>query len=182
MRVRAVVWLALVASALAACDSVSDTPPAPRAISDARQSAPDALIGTWILDVAKSTYAGQPPRSQIRTFDYTRDGLVLCTYRSENAAGVSSLNHWYTSFDGTYHPDFTRSAGATAFELIAIQKIDDYRMEIKIRHTDARREFGTFTISEDGQTLTQLLTTIPPEGRETTNVAVFSKQPPTAGS
>lgn len=175
MSARVVVSLIIIASTFMGCRA--DAPSAPGAISDARQSAPDALIGTWLLDLAKSKYAGQAPRGQIRTFDYTRDGLTLCTYRSENAAGVSSFNHWYTSFDGTYYSDFTRSAGATPFELIAIWKLDEHRMDINIRHLDNTREFGTLTISEDGQTLTQSLTTVSASGLEVTNVAVFNKQP-----
>ena len=46
---------------------------------DAREIAPEALIGTWVLNVARSTYtSGSPPESQVRNFDYTRDGMILC--------------------------------------------------------------------------------------------------------
>src|SRR5438445_13729438 len=60
----------------------------------ATEQAPDELIGTWSLNVAKSRYAGTPPLSGGRSFDYTRDGLILCIYHTENADGTRGFGHW----------------------------------------------------------------------------------------
>ena len=80
----------------------------------ATEQAPDELIGTWSLNVAKSLYAGTPPLSGGRSFDYTRDGLILCIYHTENADGTRSFGHWYSTLDGEdYNTDFLRRSGAT---------------------------------------------------------------------
>ena len=71
------------------------------------------LIGTWLLNVAKSTYPGTPPKSQVRTFDYTRDGLILVAYETVNAQGARSFAHWYLSLDGKDQLEFSRATGAT---------------------------------------------------------------------
>jgi hypothetical protein len=61
----------------------------------AHQEGTDPIIGTWVLNVAKSKYVtGQPAKSIVRTFDYTRDGMILVTLDSVNAQGVASSNHW----------------------------------------------------------------------------------------
>ena len=63
---------------------------------DARETAPEALIGTWELNVARSTYTGgaRPPQSQVRNFDYTYDAMILCHGVTVNANGNRSEFHW----------------------------------------------------------------------------------------
>src|SRR6185436_20218217 len=46
---------------------------------DAREMAPEALIGTWVQNMEKSKYDPGPNnlKSQVRQFDYTMDGMIL---------------------------------------------------------------------------------------------------------
>jgi hypothetical protein len=119
----------------------------------------DPIIGTWVLNVANSKYvAGQPAKSIVRTFDYTRDGMILVTLNSVNAQGVASSNHWYMSLDGKEHPEYSRARGATPILWISIKAVDSHTKEL----TGRRLEGGVmtvvdlmrFSVAKDGRSMT----------------------------
>src|SRR5437762_3151749 len=61
----------------------------------------DPIIGTWILNVDRSTYEGvQAPTSEVRTFDYHGDGNILYTRQSVNSRGNRSSGHFLVTLDG----------------------------------------------------------------------------------
>src|SRR6187402_1162137 len=69
----------------------------------------DPIIGTWIRNASKSKYrpGAQPPKSHSRTFDYTRDGLILVTFESEDMQGTRAIAHWYMGLDGKPYPEYS---------------------------------------------------------------------------
>jgi len=101
---------------------------------------------------------GQPAKSIVRTFDYTRDGMILVTLDSVNAQGVASSNHWYMSPDGKEHPEYSRARGATPILWISIKAVDSHTKEL----TGRRLENGVmtvvdlmrFAVAKDGRSLT----------------------------
>lgn len=146
-----------------------------RAGGEAAVKVPDALIGSWALNLRKSRYAGQPSKGQTRTFDYAENGKVLCTYSTTRASGAGSFGHWLATFDGRPYPNFLRSSGAAPYSVIAHTRVDDYTIEI-VNEKDGRvLQKGSYVISRDGRTLTQTLTAVDANGHDTTNVAVFDK-------
>ena len=123
------------------------------------QEPKDPIIGTWVLNAAKSKYVtAKPPRSIVRKFDHTRDGMILVTLDSVNAQGVASSNHWYMAFDGKEHPEFSRARGATPILWISIKAVDSHTKEL----TGRRLEGGVmtvvdlmrFSVAKDGQSMT----------------------------
>lgn len=139
----------------------------------------DPIIGTWVLDLERSKYeVGQPPRSAVRKFDYTRDGLILVTLDSVNAQGAASSTHWYLSLDGREQPEYTRAEGTTPILWIAIKPIDGYTKELTGRKlqggTMTITTRMTFTVSQDRKTLT-ITYKDPVTGKET-NTAVYDRQ------
>ena len=145
------------------------------------QAARDPLIGTWHLNVPKSTYPGPAPRSQVRTFDYTIDGLILVAYETVNAQGTKSFAHWYLSVDGKEHPEFSRATGATPTFWLAGKVIDANTKEVRDRRVDAEGRpplviMYTIAVSPDGQTLTMTAKSTNAEGKPTVTVAVYDKQ------
>ena len=145
------------------------------------QSPRDPLIGTWHLNVPKSTYPGTPPKSQVRTFDYTRDGLILVAYETVNAQGNRSFAHWYLSVDGKEHPEFSRATGATPTFWLSGKVIDANTKEVRDRRVDAEGRpplviMYTIAVSPDGQTLTMTAKSTNAEGKPTVTVAVYDKQ------
>lgn len=84
--------LVLAVSVVIASAQAPRTPP--------HQSA-DAFVGTWILNLAKSTFEGlSAPKSGMRTFDYERDGMILTTVHSEDAKGSADDLTPVLSWDG----------------------------------------------------------------------------------
>ena len=146
---------------------------------DAREIAPEALIGTWELNIARSTYAsGFPPKSQVRNFDYTRDGMILCHSVMVSANGNTSEFHWATTLDGAEHPEYSRNQGAIVAALIGLKKKDERTLYITVRNRGDLLQTGYFELSEDGNTLTQTLNNTRQDGHVTGNahVAVYEKQ------
>jgi hypothetical protein len=150
--------------------------PAMRLTAD---DAKDPIIGTWVLNVEKSKFVtSAPPKSIVRKFDYTRDGMILVTLESVNSQGVASSNHWYMSLDGKEHPEFSRARGPAPILWIAIKAVDSHTKEL----TGRRLENGTMTIvdlmrfvvSTDGQTMTIIYTD--PKTGTVGNVAFYDKQ------
>jgi hypothetical protein len=145
---------------------------------DARETAPDALIGTWILNLAKSKYTGgNPPRSQVRNFDYTADGKVMCHGVTINANGSRSVFHWAVTLDGADHPEYMRGSGALVSALVGIKKTDERTLGITVRRHDRLIQTGEWKLSEDGRTLTQFLKNTTPndQGVIREHIAVFDK-------
>ena len=146
---------------------------------DAREIAPEALIGTWVLNVARSTYTtGSPPKSRVRNFDYTRDGMILCHSMVVSANGNTSVFHWAVTLDGVEHPEYTRGQGSTVAALIGFKKKDERTLSITVRRHGDLTLTGEYKLSEDGNTLTQTLNNTTPDGQITgrARVAVYEKQ------
>lgn len=143
------------------------------------QDVTDPIIGTWVLNVAKSRYvSGPPPKSIVRKFDYTHDDMILVTLDSVNAQGMASGNHWYLSTDGKEHPEFSRARGRVPILWISIKPVDSHTKEL----TGRRLEGGImtvvdlmrFAVATDGQTMT-ITYTDAKTGKEG-NVAFYDRQ------
>ena len=146
----------------------------------AAQRPADPLIGTWVLNVARSRYVtGPPPRSIVRTFDYTRDGMILVTLDSVNAKGEASSNHWYLSADGREHPEFSRARGPEPILWISIKAVDTHTKELTGRRLEGGLltvvDLMRFEVSKDGQTMT--ITYSDPKTGAEGNVAFYERRP-----
>src|SRR5215469_16120253 len=84
----------------------------------------DPLIGTWILNVAKSTYEGvAAPKSEMRTFDYHGEGTILYTRHTVSQRGTRSFGHFIVTLDGKEHPEYARGATQPG-ALVAFTRVD----------------------------------------------------------
>ena len=140
---------------------------------------PDPLIGTWILNLSRSTYVtGPPPKSIVRTFDYTRDGMILVTLSTVNAKGMVTNNHWYLSLDGREHPEFSRAAGATPILWISMKAIDPRTKELTGRRLEGGLltvvDLMRFEVAADGRTMT--ITYTDAKTGQRGNVVSYDKQ------
>lgn len=145
----------------------------PPPIRDARQGAPPALIGTWILNLSKSKFPGTPPKSEVRTFDYSIDGMLLHTYAAVTADGNNTFGHWFGKLDGEAS-DYLRPSGSTPAFVVALKRVDDYNIEMILKRAGLVDSKGMFTLSQDGQTLTRTLTNVK---TNSTTVLVWDRQP-----
>ena len=145
---------------------------------DAREMAPEGLIGTWVQNMEKSKYDPGPNnlKSQVRQFDYSRDGMILCHYIQTRQDGGKTIGHWIVTLDGREWEEWSRSSGSQVIALVGIKKVDDYNMAITVRRAGRLIQDGMWTISADGKTLTQVLRSIAADGKITSNnTAVFEK-------
>jgi len=135
-------------------------PPAPttRTAHDIRRSAleiiPEALIGVWKLDRSASSYQTPAPRTQIRIFDYTRNGMVQCDYVTELGNGRQTDGNWAVQLDGTPGIEYTRPYGSTPFAVVTLKKLSETALYLTAARYGKVFETGTFTLSSDGSVLT----------------------------
>jgi hypothetical protein len=136
----------------------------------------EPLVGTWILNVEKSQYPpGQAPKSETRRFDYSGDGMFLCTFDRVSARGASSFGHWLIKFDGQYYMEYSRAEGPTG-STIALKKINDHTIDVSAKRDGKVYFTGTMDLSADGKLLTWKIKTTTAEGSETSQVRVYDRQ------
>src|SRR3546814_16133317 len=54
-------------------------------LTDAREQAPEGLIGMWKADIQASTYKGTKPQAAWRSFAYPEGGQVLVSFDTRSA-------------------------------------------------------------------------------------------------
>ena len=144
---------------------------------DAREKALDGIIGSWVQNVEKSNYDPGPPlKSQVRQFDYTFDGNLLCHMVQERQDGTKFVGHWIASMDGRHWPEYFRSQGSIPALVISPQKIDDRHSGGLVYRNGQAVSRASWEISEDGNTLTQVLVSLDQDGNITrSNTVVYEK-------
>jgi hypothetical protein len=140
----------------------------------------DPFIGTWKLIPEKSKYEnGTPPQNFTRTYEDRGGGVIFMTVVTVNAQGAARRSWVAYKRDGKPYPEGV--AGDAAVRMSATRSIDPYTEEVEFYVDGVRATTGTtsttMTISKDGRTLTQQLRSTGQDGRTTTNVAVYEKQP-----
>jgi hypothetical protein len=125
-------------------------------------------IGTWKLDVAKSTYQqGQAPSSETRTYLATDDGGVQLAADAVLPSGTKQPTGYRAKYDGKDHP-YSGAAGDT----IAITG-DGWASDSTIKMRGKVTQTSHGVVSKDGKTMT--LTTKTASGRAV-STRVYNKQ------
>jgi hypothetical protein len=121
---------------------------------DAREHAPAALIGVWKADLSASKFNGQPPRHYLRSFEYTRDGMIQVSFLIQGANGADIAGHWAVRLDGTPGPEYRREYGSIPYMEVSLKMIDANTFALAAgRHGDMYYT-GSYKLSPDGNTLT----------------------------
>src|SRR5215470_4739079 len=129
-------------------------------------------LGTWKLNLAKSTYSpGPPPRSQTLTF--TGTGLNLI----DNLEGIDPEGKplkgvYLHNYDGKFYP----TTGAPGVDSTAYTRVDANVVKFTRMNAGKVVQNGLHVISSDGKTLTVVTTGADVNGREITTIGVFDKQ------
>ena len=125
-------------------------------------------IGTWTLDVAKSTYQqGKAPSSETRTYLATEDGGVQLTASAVLPSGTKQPSGYRAKYDGKDHP-FSGAAGDT----IAMTG-DGWASDSTIKMGGKVTQTTHSVVSRDGKTMT--LTTKTASGNPV-STRVYNKQ------
>jgi hypothetical protein len=115
------------------------------------QAARNPFVGTWDLDVVKSTFSAAAPRSRVIVFEAVDNGVkqIMTTY---DAGGASDQNEYTARFDGKDYP-LTNSV----IDSVSLKRISANRIErVGKRHASGETivERSTREVSVDGKTLT----------------------------
>jgi hypothetical protein len=156
------------------------------------QKDPDPLIGTWILNVAKSTFRpGPAPRSESRTYvlegqqtkmsaKNVSEPRTYLTVRQEikatstrsDADGAPALREWTIVYDGRDRP-ITGDADADG---VSLRRTGAFATECTWKRAGRVVIIDTEVISPDGRTLTITRHGINAKGQPIDDVVVFDKQ------
>jgi hypothetical protein len=120
------------------------------AIAAAVASAADPVIGTWKLNVAKSTFSPGPgPKSQTRTYAESPQGIVLTT-KSVSADGKESTLSLTFKDDGKPYA----VTGSPDFDTVSVKRVDARTVNSTQTKAGVTVGTGVRTVSKDGKALT----------------------------
>jgi hypothetical protein len=138
----------------------------------------DVFVGTWVLNLEKSTYKNMPaPKSGMRTFDYERDGLILCTAHAVSETGNTSFVHYLFTLDGREYEEVTRGSrpGRTP-TFVSARKTGERDIEVLFKHEGKVIIKHEWRISDDGREFIVTRTATNAQGLPTHSVAVYEKK------
>jgi hypothetical protein len=132
----------------------------------------DPVLGTWKLNLAKSTYApGQAPRSLTVTYQGAGANLTA-TADTIDAAGNAAKAVFVRIYDGQPHP----TTGSPDYDASAYTRVDANIYIISRTKAGRFVEVDTQVLSQDGRTNTITTRGITAAGQPTNIVQVYDKQ------
>ncbi len=132
--------------------------------------APDPVMGTGVLNLAKSKYdPGPAPKSQT-TYTPAPNGYKFSS-DAVNAAGTKVHVEFMAAFDGKY-PAIT---GSPTSDSIMVKRVDANTVESTQKKGAKEVIRTTRTVSKDGKTLTSTTKGTNAEGKPYTNMEVYDK-------
>ena len=141
-------------------------------IGTAFAAAPDPVIGTWKLNVAKSTFSPGPAlKSQTRTYTESAAGITLTTVTT-SADGKESTQTLTFKYDSKPSP----VTGNPDFDNVAVTRVDDLTVTSVQAKGGLTVGTGKRTTSKDGKTLTFAQKGTHASGVKYDDVLVYSKQ------
>lgn len=133
---------------------------------------PNAHIGTWRVNVAKSTYnPGPAPQSQTVKYEAWEGGLKL-TSDGMDAKGAKTHAEYAAKFDGKPYP-FKGNPNA---DMITLKQVDPRTIETSWTLRGKPTITSRSTISADGKTRTITQTGTGADGQKVNNTVVYERQ------
>ena len=149
------------------------------------KSSGDPMAGTWSLNIARSTFAGAPPKAQSYRYENLPDGSTLWVAATIGATGNPGFSISIRRYDGRDYPAYNvatmtpfLAADAKTNWTQASRMIDAGTTELLNKTDGVVTQRVTRTMAPDGKTFT--LRSYNPAG-ELTGTSVYEKveQPPT---
>jgi len=133
------------------------------------------LIGTWKVNVAKSTFSPGPPPKSPRTRTYTQngEGLKLVQSGGVNADGSAMVpSGWAAHFDGKDYP----VVGNPATDMVTVTMVGASTMDFTTKKGGKVTGTSRMTVSKDGKTMTMWQGGTTNAGLPQSNFLVYDKQ------
>jgi hypothetical protein len=184
MRVSSVSALVALAASIVTLPGQVSAQRGPRA-ADAQQAGggprgkSSPFVGTWILNVAKSTYEGIPPDQRrnpsTRTIDVQADGTFIQTHRNRTAGRGEGFFHWVGKPGVAEITEFGRTSGDAPGNKLTIKPVSDRQWQVTFRNQKGQILLNdTWTVSPDNKTLT--IDRRAAEGPPSRSVEVFDNE------
>ena len=133
----------------------------------------DPFVGTWRLNVAKSTYSpGPAPKSQVSTYEAAGQGYKV-SVKSEPATGATQQWSYTSNLDGKESPITGNNPNS---DTVAVKRIDARTLESVNKKGGKVTTTQRNVVAADGKTRTVTTTGTNPQGQKISNVAVYEKQ------
>jgi hypothetical protein len=134
-----------------------------------------AYMGTWKLNVAKSTYeSAPPPKEGTRIHEDRGGGFVLIIQDGVNSQGTKTHSEYIYKPDGKDYP--LAAPGQTGVQRIALKAVDAMTVTYQIKVDGRVVMDGKRIVSKDGRTMTLEQTGTNPQGQKVHSIAFYDKQ------
>ena len=145
----------------------------------AANAATSPFAGTWVVNVAKSTYSpGPAPKSQTLKMEDLGSGKFKSTIDATPATGAPTHVEVTYAFDGKpYAITPPPAAGAPGADAVAFKSIDATSFEVT--PMKGGKPLGTkivVKVSADGKTMTTTTTGTNSEGKPVNNMVISDKK------
>ena len=140
------------------------------------QTKDDPALGTWKLNVAKSTFTPGPPiKGDTRSYEVNDEGWLIVTTETIQPDGRKTGVRFAAKFDGKAYPQIGRFAPTVT--LITYEPVDARTLKYTQRDSSGKvNSTNTRTVSADGKTMTIEQKSTDDKGRPVVNVELFEKQ------
>jgi hypothetical protein len=134
------------------------------------------IMGTWTLNVEKSTYnVGSSPKSSLTKWEPLANGFFKQAGPTVDAQGRTTYAETIGKFDGTDYP--ITGTGAAANTTRAYNPTDDRSMEVTVKTGGNPVATNRWLFSRDGKTITIMGTGKNAQGQPVVNnVTIWEKQ------
>ena len=147
------------------------------ALSVAAQAADMHMhIGTWVLNVAKSTSSnGNLRRSMTQVISMDGGWMIFKNNGVDKDGKATSIN-LVVKFDGVARPWIGNGPDAVVMLRTATTSDDFHYKSVSVAITGKRRQTEIMVISPDGKVKTGTNTFVDKDGKTSNSVTVFDKQ------
>jgi len=134
--------------------------------------AADASVGTWKLNVAKSTFKpGPPPAAETRIYQSRPEG-VKTTVKTTWADRKTTSVEYPANYDGKDYP----VSGSRDIDAVALTRMDDFTSAATLKHAGKEIGVARRVVSPDRKTMTITYKGINTRGDLVDNVGVYDRQ------
>jgi hypothetical protein len=146
----------------------------------------DPMAGTWVLNVARSTYqpGATPPRASSYRYENRADGFTLWVAATVGATGNPGFSYSLRKYDGKDYPVYTVASltalfggGASPAGTQSSRVLDAYNTELVNKTGGVHMSTVRRTMARDGKSFT-MRTTNAQTGQTTVTVWEKVEQPP----
>jgi len=138
----------------------------------------DPFLGTWQLNLMKSSFPGPPPvRPHVLSFEQNRDGSIVGLFFELDDQGKrTAVAKIVYRYDGKDYQDTDAQTGAPAENSLAFTRVDARTVDVIHKLNQGKLVFKERrSVSADGKTMTFVMTASDATGRTVSVIQVFDR-------